>query len=575
MKTPRVDPVRQRARELMRRARELGEAQFDARENLVRVEVPGYPDRSGLSAGQASLEYAIALLETGGDAARANRIVRRVLDFQVRDESQVGYGNFRWYPHWTEVKDSNAVDFIVPSLVHLWQRHRARLESRTRKRLAAAWPLCVHALQRHRVDVLYTNIFVLGMLSRFLLARVLDSAPLERDARAQWDAFRKATAHFGIAEYNSPTYLPVCLYALERLWQDGPADLRAEFAAVLEYFYFEFAARYHAPTGFLAGAMSRAYPWDMEPNRSLTAVVAHRLWGAPCEPWTPFIVNWLLTDYVPPARIRRIALHKKWPLCIRADAPSKSVARTDSLLGNYTLGTQSGGWYGQQQVPLFLAIKGNPRGIAVYGEASVPFADRFDSAQRGSEATGVHWFEPTALAYAARHMLPKKPRSEDGFSHAVAVRWHLGRRDAVRSVRPDGALWQGSRPRLRGDVSLVLEIGEACLGLRFRLKRRESARLEWRGDELLLTVTLRPDAGKAVASDEVSGYSFFLSVTDRGTGSVSRVARRLARWNETARALEQPRPRRTWVLHDSPLARIRGEDLAEFFRGRAAPPWAG
>jgi hypothetical protein len=425
------------------------------------------------------------------------------------------------------------------------------------------------------VDWTYTNIYLLGILGRFLLAPLLPRTDLEEDARAQWRTFLKGAAHLGIGEYNSPTYLPVCIYALEQLRAFGPRDLRGQFEAMLEYFYFEFAARYHAPSGFPAGAMSRAYPWDRQPGQSLAAIVAHRQWGEPCRPRAPFLVNWLLTDYVAPRAIRRIALEKRFPLEIRSRAPLKQIERTDYFDRDFTLASQNGGWYGDQQVPLLITVRGDPQGEALHVEPSVPFAARLMSRQRGAAVEGTFSFEPAEVRYHARFRDSKSPA---GFHDGLVFRWHLGSRQLVRAVRVNGRRWNGEAMAGRGNAALDLDLGRVRVTLRLVVPtpagrpfgRRQiptqvgatnagsALRLHWQENQLHLDVILRASCADVIASSERPAMSFRLRIHPAAVRS---------------RAVAPLAPLAPHVIHNSRLAHIVADDLLDFFLGRAAPPW--
>jgi len=352
----------------------------------------------------------------------------------------------------------------------------------------------------------------------------------------------------------------------------GPRDLRRQFEAMLEYFYFEFAARYHAPSQFLAGVASRAYPWDMQPGKSFAAIVAHRQWGEPCQPGTPFVVNWLLTDYVAPGPLQRIAM-KKRPLEIFAESAEKHIARTDHLAARFTVASQNGGWYSDQQVPLLITVAGAGRGHALHVEPSMKFAARLASRQRRAEVFGVYSFDPAEVVYQKQFRDSKAPL---GFAEGLAFRWHLGSRELVREVRANGVRWDGQPRAWKKAATFLLRLGEVRLTLQVavsdtRLPRATpSLRLAWQNDELRLDVHLLDECDHLTANSRLPGMRFHVRLSDARSRAPSPLQRWFAHEAEPA-AVSASAP--CHVLHQSPLAQILADEMLGFFLGRAKPPW--
>jgi hypothetical protein len=577
----------------MRLACDLGARDFDPGENLVRLTRSDVPAYGGCAVGHTSLEYAIALLETRGDLGRARRILHRILDLQVREERNPGHGNFPFMSHWKEVSDPNAVCFLTPNLVYVWTRHRDRLDTRLRRRLSAAWPLCAHALMRYHVVKEYSNIFLLSLLSKFLLAPLLPRSDLAAVARTQWRDWMYFTARYGLTEYNSPTYVPVCIYALERLRAFGPRDLRQQFERVLEYLYFEFAARWHAPSGYLTGAMSRAYPNDMIPGRSYSAVVAHLQWGTDCDPDSPIIVNWLLSGYVAPASIARIALHKKLPVEIRSDVANLGIHRTDYLATEFALGSQTGNFCHPQEVPIFIAVRGEGPRRCVYIKPSFPRAARFISQQRANRVLGFYSFDPITTRYYYRGW---NVRPEPNLPKSLTFDWQLGTRDLVREVWVEGERWDGRPRSLNRDTWLVAVLGSACLGLRCAVlgeRRRvhnDRVRLAWVEDRLVMSVIVCEDARAHVDRPGLAAMAFYLQVAKATHKSTTRVFENVKHARIHAR---RPQSGKSSLLvsisdgavpltisapvvpsiHASKQAQIEPDRLLGYFHGSGHPPW--
>jgi len=572
--------IAQRRTDLMQRARAWCDGCFEPRENLLHHTHPN-PDRNGFVVAQWTLEYAITLLETAtgeADIERANAILARVLEFQVTDKSHPRYGNFIWMSHWSEPLDPNAVSFMTPNLTYIWRRHREKLSADVCTALEASLPLCAEGLRRHAAPFHYTNIKALNTLSYFLLADVLDDKGLEGTARFEWKHWMGHITHFGIAEYNSPTYSPVLLFALEQLWQYGPEDMKPQFERVLEFCYFEFAVRYHAPSGMIGGALSRAYPADVTTGQGLAAIVTHLQWGEPLEELpSVFAVNWLLAEYSVPAWIHRLALEKPLPLEMKADCyDSERIRRTDYFAPEYSLGSQDG-YYGNQEVPLFITVKSESKRRGVWLSSTAPGRAKLSSQQHGNQVAGYYYFDVQML----RDWLRGAP---DAAETPLELVLNLGDREAVPQIHLDGRSWPGEACVLAPQSTLVVHIGSALVGLRVWSEGASSPCLQWEDDELRLRVPIGGASG-IVDGDAPRGMNFYVRVEGASESTPEELHCHLERvehgvthsvpaqgrafttsdGDRTFHAQAAPPP----LLHDSPLLQIRPNDLLRWLRGEA------
>lgn len=577
-----------RARALMLQARQMGEQRFDATQNLV-ASVNPLGRYNGFVVGQQSLEYAIALLKTApgteDDVLRANAIVNRVLEFQVKDPRHHRRGNFLWMSHWTEPLDPNAVAFLTPNLVYLYRHHFEALGPETQANLEAAFPLCAQALLQREVPYEYTNIKALTILAQFVLAPLLPDSPLENTARFHWLHWISFTAQYGNVEYNSPTYLSLLLCILEQLWQWGPEDLRTSFERVLEYFYFEFAARYHAPTEFVAGAMSRAYPQDIETGQGLGALVAHLQWGAPYQLAHMNDVRWLLNDYLVPEEIRQIALEKALPLQIEAYTHHpQPITHTDYLAPDFSIGSQNG-YSGNQEVPLFITAKGTAAQRGSYLRAGSRESARLVSLQDGAQVAGFYYYDPQQVR--DNSLLRKSERERE-----LLLEWRLGQREMIGEVRTGGQAWDGEAVGLKREGSLALRLGAAVLGIRYeqsaeieKFGNPNPLRLSWEEDELILSLQVCPAVSRYVALNRPLGLSFYARMASGAEETVDSVAAGLEsnvlehpaaltrpavaalRVRPGSAVLEADVPEASY-LHRSALAEIKPNDLLLWFQGQ-------
>lgn len=553
---------RTRAHQLMGKVRALGDSRYEPRERLVRhADGP----RPGYVVAQQSLEYAISLLDTGytcissksEDVARANAIIRRVLEFQVRDTNHARYGNFLWMSHWTEPQDPNAAAFVAPNLVFLYTQRKDLLENTTVIALKGSFQPLGEALLRHLVAYDYTNIKLLTTASQFLLAPLVSQLALEATARFHWKHFVGFTAQYGISEYNSPTYLPVAIEALETLWEHGPEDLKIQFERMLEYFYFELAARYHPATGYLAGAMSRAYPADYLTGSGLGALVAHLQWEEPEPEVTLNSARWLNLTYQPPQTLRQLALDKKLPLQIHATQwHHQTIHRTDYLAKNFTLGSQNG-YFGNQEIPL-LATMAGPGRRSIWLESSCPGMARLQSEQEASSVQGFYYFDLDEVRSTAllRRNSPQL---------SLELRFRLGHRTQVTEVLLEGRAWdQNSHPTF-GPLALQITYGKTMLKL--NIQATASAHplvLQWQDQELVLCHLVHNSAADYVNQDRTEGFQFEMTLAplEMCPGATPE-----PKTPQPCRASTVSRP----LLHHSDLVTLRPNDLLHWLAG---PPTA-
>lgn len=410
-----------RSRHLMELAVHAGDRLFLPAESLLRQTHPTHPQYTGCVVAQTPLEYAIALLESGGDAARANRIIRRTADFQDRDPASPTYGNFLWMTHWERVMDRNAVSFMTPNYAYLWRRHRPKLDARTRACLESLFPLALRGVLAHRVPPAYTNIFLLNILSKLELAAILADEATAHEARSDWTAWAADVSQHGIGEYNSPCYTAVDLYALEGIREAAPtAPFRREVEVLLEYVWTEFAANFHAGIKCLTGPMSRAYPSDYLYGNGLSGVIAFQQFGTRYASFdsngglTPFVVNFAMRRYVLPERIRAIALHKSLPVTVRGFVPQHDLAWVNYLTRDFSLGSQAGR-YGGQEMPVFLAFRTRRKRRSLFFKSDPALAVLASAQDAGLLLGGFHYAQDSAWS-----KLEKEVRD------AAAIRLYLG-----------------------------------------------------------------------------------------------------------------------------------------------------
>ncbi|MCX7010372.1 MAG: hypothetical protein NTY53_24555 [Kiritimatiellaeota bacterium] len=181
---------------------------------------------------------------------------------QDRDPKSKTYGNFAWY--WEDPKpiDLNAAEFAMQRATLTWILYHDRLSPKAQEILQRLIQFSVEGMQRHKVSVDYTNIFVMKTWNCIALGENTGRPELARAGYAMLDEWLRRTRQIGVHEYLSPTYYAVdfeCLGAIARHAKHPAA--RAKAALALEYLWTDVAANWFTPAARLGGAHSRDYDY--------------------------------------------------------------------------------------------------------------------------------------------------------------------------------------------------------------------------------------------------------------------------------------------------------------------------
>lgn len=256
----------------LRQALKAKDAQFDPQADMLAVPFssPGY--HTTLTNGtvhrtRESLEYAVALLDTGDESLRprAERILRRVISLQDQDPASKTYGIWPWFleeplaqmspPDW------NWADFCGVQLLQVALDHRDRLSPDVRALVDRAIQHAARSIQRRNVGPGYTNIAIMGAYVTLVAAELYQLDDLRAYALARWRNFFEFTQrNGGFSEYNSPTYTVVALKELGRLRQHArDPKARRLTEEIYQRAWAEIAQHFHPPTRQWAGPHSRCY----------------------------------------------------------------------------------------------------------------------------------------------------------------------------------------------------------------------------------------------------------------------------------------------------------------------------
>jgi hypothetical protein len=328
-----------------------------------------------------------------------------------RDPASATYGNYRW--RWSDPKpdDRNAVEFAMQAASLTWVVYRERLTAEAREKLAAAMTLSAEGMLRHKVDVSYTNIFLMRLANCILIGEATGRPDLVQRGRAWFDEWLAYTHHNGVHEFSSPTYYGVDLAdlgALARWAQD--AAVRAQAETALRFFWSEIAANWFEPFQGIAGATSRDYGF-LTGHGYLDQYFLRAGWIASASPNArPTLED--LTFRAPPANLRGEV--GTVPRAVRQRWGAQPWEQATHYVGrHFSLGS-AGAAYGAQDKILALTLAGGAQQPIInfslddhhdpYGQVKlltsgghqklthlVPFVA---SVQRGPEAVLLAQFDP-------------------------------------------------------------------------------------------------------------------------------------------------------------------------------------
>ena len=276
-----------------------------------------------------------------------------------RDPSSATYGNYRWYWHETKPDDRNAVEFCMQLAGLTWTLYRDRLPADARAKLAAALALGVEGMLRHKVDVSYTNIFLMRLSNCILIGEQTDRPDVLREGVAWLDEWFVYTRKNGVHEYSSPTYYAVDLEdlgALARYSVEEP--VRTKACQALRFFWTDIGANWFAPHQALGGAHSRDYDFLLG-HGELDRHLAREGWIQPVDPneLQPILPE--ITHWAPPADL--LGETPPVPRIVSQSWGPQTFERAVNYVGrNFSLGS-AGASYNAQDKVLNLALSGGPK----------------------------------------------------------------------------------------------------------------------------------------------------------------------------------------------------------------------
>ncbi len=204
--------------------------------------------------------YALALCEADVHRDRLVRLFGLAESKQDLEPDSSTYGNFAWYSDQDRPDDRNAVEFSMQAANLIWMRHRDAIPADACVALERIMRHSIEGMQRHRVGVGYTNIFLMKTWNMIAAGENLGLPDIAQTGYDMMKSFALNTAENGIQEYVSPTYTAVdlgCLALVAGLAKN--AEAREQAKAILDLLWADLAINWYQPARRYTGAKSRDY----------------------------------------------------------------------------------------------------------------------------------------------------------------------------------------------------------------------------------------------------------------------------------------------------------------------------
>lgn len=204
-------------------------------------------------------------------------------------EDRLGQALYRQFPAAFRTYDPNWREFVASAFGVALALFEPLLSPQTVKRLDSAMRVCTEAsIDRNKSGLtpMNTNIELMHIfLCDFYGARFGDDCMLTHALDCAESFYLRYKEHHSIAEYNSPTYCGVDLYALALLRRFGSRPQIRQYGAELEEGLWEDIVQFYNPNlKNLSGPFSRTYEMDMSEHTSMETLLYLAL-GAEHQPY--------------------------------------------------------------------------------------------------------------------------------------------------------------------------------------------------------------------------------------------------------------------------------------------------
>jgi hypothetical protein len=287
---------------------------------------------------EGSLEYAAALLMSGGPTDRAALIIGTVLSAQAAGGKCPG--GFPWRPK-TE-PDAYATAYMAPWLAYIHQHLAASLPETTRTNLAASLAPALGAVERFDVRPEETQQFLSKAAAESMLAAALDNTAARARAATDFAAWLKQAGQSGFPNAQCPTSTAISAAALHWVWLAAPSDeARQGAASALEYLYRDLALRYQPEAARVAGAVVSGSYGDYATGSGAARYLLFAQFGRPeltvAEPFALFLA---VPGFMANDETVELSRRLDVPRTIRVRAGDHTL--TTYVHPRYALGTMSG-----------------------------------------------------------------------------------------------------------------------------------------------------------------------------------------------------------------------------------------
>ena len=425
------------------------------------VEAAGKPGYEGQ---MQQIEHALGMLE-------------RMQDLDPKSKT---YGNLCWYWHEHKPGDLNAVEFITQNAAILKLRYANHLSPKALESLDRLLKYAVEGIHRHKVDVGYTNIFLMKIWNLLALGEALKRPDLTQEGSGMLDQWIEFTEKNGITEYLSPTYYGTDLDSLGLIVKqlnNPPIQKKAE--KFLRLFWEDIAANWFEPAQRLGGAHGRDYDY-LTGHGYLDVHLLNAGWITATgknQQHVPGIIEDAIT-WTPPAEIHQQALGGIPRFVYQKTGIADTEWASQQLGHHYSIGV-SGSCKGPEDKPFAINLAG-PQGAQTvmvnffmdgrddpYGSRKIPtgasghnkahhLVPTFRAVQSGSDVLFLSfWPQPTS------HPSKETP--------PACLYSHM-------DLPEEAVVWSANQPfdgkltsqMLPGNICF-LRLGDVAVGIRFLL----------------------------------------------------------------------------------------------------------
>jgi len=227
---------------------------------------------------EGSLEYAAALLMSGGDAARAAKIIDTVLAAQAAGGKVPG--GFPWGPG--AEPDAYATAYLAPWLAYIHQHLAGGLSEATRADVARALRPALGAAQRLNTRPADGLPFLTRTAAQASLGAALQDAGAGAKAAVDLAAWLRHVSAAGLPGAHRPSLATGIAAMLHWTWLFAPTpQAKADATAALEYLYRDLALRCQPEAGVVAGAVLDGRAADYALGTGPTRYLLYASFGRP------------------------------------------------------------------------------------------------------------------------------------------------------------------------------------------------------------------------------------------------------------------------------------------------------